>query len=165
MQAIWNYYFYWNWRMLNVISITIFQRPINFIFFKLFSKLNKNKSSIEKGFHKSVNDYKTGINLGFAFSSIFTYTLLIICIFLFWLFYIIKQDLSGIFKFCLALAFLFSYLLNNQLLYKNDCYKKYFEKFNASKLSRWNYIYVLLTYFLILAIFILTLYYTVPWNL
>ncbi|PJB58724.1 MAG: hypothetical protein CO098_07130 [Bacteroidetes bacterium CG_4_9_14_3_um_filter_41_19] len=165
LKEIWNYLFYLTWSLLNKMALEFIQRPLQKVIFFLFPTLKRKRYEIEIAAISTMSDTDSGFNLGFAFGFMYLTTTIIyaiICI------YTVGQFDSNVddhlhyyFIFVLSLA----YITNHLLLWRSDIYKKYFEKFDKTLISKMSYLYVILFHIGIAAFFILTIYWTVGFNL
>lgn len=161
----WNYLYYHTWKLQNIIGEILIQRPIYFIMLNLFPFLQKNKKRGLKDYKKVMNNKEDGFNLFFAFGFMYLTTTLIIallCGFTIGQFDSnVDDNLHLYFIGVLSVAYLVNYIS----LWKSDVYKKYFKEFENIITGKIHYLFVVLFHFGIAILFILTVYWTVGFNL
>jgi len=165
LMKIWNYLFYLTWNLLNKAGLTLIQRPIQKLIFFIFPTLSRKRDEIEKAAISTMADIDKGLNLGFAFVLMFSATTLmyvIICIYTIGQFDSnVDDNLHYYFIGVLSMAYLTNYLL----LWKSNNYKKYFKEFDKTTINKINYLYIILFHLGVTAFFILSIYWTVGFNL
>jgi hypothetical protein len=165
MERLWNYLLYLQWRLLNRLGAKLIQQPIHSITFFFFPKIRKKKEQIEQSYSLVINDSERGVNLGFAFSHIFLTTSIIYGVVCLYMNVLINHKVKDDIKYFLIGVMVLSYLTNYWLLWRKDIYLKYFKEFENQPFSRWRYLYVILFYLGIMTFGVLSIYWTIGFNL
>ena len=84
MERIWNYFFYFTWRLTNVLGNFFIDEPIEKIV-SLIPFFRRNKEERKKSYDNVINDRKSGYNIRFAFGDMLVTTsilYMIVCLYL-----------------------------------------------------------------------------------
>ncbi|MBC9811459.1 hypothetical protein H9Y05_03125 [Crocinitomicaceae bacterium CZZ-1] len=165
MERYWNYLFYLQHKLLNVIGVKYFQRPLSYIIFFIFPKLKKKKKEILNAAASSIDHKEMGFNLGFAFSHMFLTTVVIFSIICLYVTVLINYKIKEDIKYFITGVLLLSYLLNYWLLWKKDIYLTYFKKFEKQPFSQWHYLYIIFFHLGVWGFGILSIHWTIGFNL
>lgn len=165
MEKIWNYFFYSTWYVQLNLGESLIRKPIYFIMLNLFPSLRKNLHKGQKDYNRVMNNKDFGFNIGFAFGFMFLTTMIIytsICLFLVKLLDIEVED--TIYYYFFAVVAL-SYLTNYLLLYRSDTYKKHFDEFEKNNNKSRIFLSAVLFHLAIIGFGILSIYFTVGFNI
>lgn len=164
MERIWNYFFYSFWCLEVNFGEILIRRPIFFIMLKLFPSLSKNAKKGEKEYQKIMNSKDSGFNVGFAFGFMFLMTMIIYSCICLWVVKLQNIQIGYLLYYFVAVIVL-SYLTNYFLLYQSDKYKRYFHEFEKKSSKRLSYLTAVLFSLCIAGMGLLSIYYTVGFNL
>lgn len=165
MIRIWNYFFYSTWKTQTILGKKLFQETIFLVMLKLFPFLKKNEKKGLKEYNKVMNSKEYGLNLGFAFSFMFLTTMVLytsVCLILVKMLNVEVED-KMVYYFLAVIAL--SYLTNELLIYKSDTYKKYFEEFEKVNNKSLIYLSAVLFHLAIIGFGILSIHFTVGFNI
>ncbi len=165
MERFWNYLFYLQWKLLNKLGTKFIQQPIHAVTYFFFPKIRKKKPEIERGYSVVINDSERGFNLGFAFSHLFLTTLIIYGIICLYVNVLIDHKVKEDIKYFLIGVMVLSYFTNYWFLWRKDIYLKYFKEFESQPFSRIHYLYAILFHLGIAAFGILSIYWTIGFNI
>lgn len=159
MMRIWNYLFYFQWKLLNTAGTELIQKPLFSLVSLFVPAIKAKRDSIEKTASSFMNNKRGGANLGFAFNFMMITTAIIFGIFLFYITLLIGYKVRQDFIIFLLSAVVLSYLTNYFALWRNDNYLKYFNEFEKIKHSKIGYLYLLCFHMVVYIIAIWSVWY------
>lgn len=160
MKKIWNYFFYSTWRSLASLGTITIEKPIVY-FFTMIPFFKKNWDKGKKKYHRYMHNKESGVNINFAFTSMFITTMVIftsICMISIKLLKI-KVEHTNYNYFWAVVAL--SYFTNYFALYHADTYKIYFVEFQKITNNKQFYIAAVLFHTIVMVLGILSAYLTV----
>ncbi|MFA6924924.1 MAG: hypothetical protein WC223_11815 [Bacteroidales bacterium] len=165
MERIWNYFFYSTWKLQILLGDLLFQKPIYFIILNIFPFLRKNEAKGLKEYKKVMNNKDYGFNIGFAFGFMFLTTMVIYSSICLYIVKLLNIEVGDTIYYYFIVVVALSYLTNYLLLYRSDAYKKYFDEFDKVNNKSLIYLSAVLFHLGIIGFGILSIHWTVGFNL
>lgn len=165
MERFWNYLFYLQWKFTHNIGVKYIQRPIISTLSFLFPRIKKNKLEVTQTADSTMGNPESGFNLGFAFSHLFITTTIGYGIICFYINLLINYEAGENFKYFLFGVMALSYLTNYWFLWYKDRYLKYFAEFDKKSIPKVHYLYLMLFHLGVIAFGILSIHWTIGFNL
>jgi hypothetical protein len=165
MERIWNYFFYSTWNLQTNLGEMLIRKPIYFIMLTLFPFLRKNVHNGTKSYNRVMNNKDYGFNIGFAFGFMFLTTMLIYSSLSLYLVELLNIKVGDTIYYYFIAVVVLSYLTNYLLLYRSNTYKKYFNEFDKINNKSLIYLSSILFHLCVFGFGILSIYFTIGFNL